>query len=210
MQVTALDRDCRHGGGSNRLFQFVASCPGRAVSPDRKLVIARAGGDEAKVELRDASGHVLDDIAALDDGMPFVVGWAPNSRWFFVNHYLGSSLDRLRVYQVVNRVAIERSSALAYATRMAVSRYPCLGRTATVVASAWQWSRDSRRIAMVVYARPDACLAEGKSGKFSQKGSWEVLWMIADAETGRIDPASVRVRKNGLGPMPKDGPYAGL
>ncbi len=34
--------------------------------------------------------------------------------------------------------------------------------------------------------------------------------MIGDAETGRIDPASVRVRPNGTGPMPTDGPYARL
>jgi hypothetical protein len=32
--------------------------------------------------------------------------------------------------------------------------------------------------------------------------------MIGDVRTGRIDPASIRVRRNGTAPFPHDGPYA--
>lgn len=159
--------------------------------------------------LADRAGEELDELRSLADAMPFVLFWSPRPGWFFANHYLGSSQDRLRVFQIVNRTAIERSSVFAEATRLMVRRYPCLGSTATVVASGWRWSRNGRRIALIVYTRPDACGERDEHGNRKTEPGWEPLWMIGDAETGRIDPASVRVRRNGVGPDADGRPLGG-
>ncbi len=208
--ATALDTNCDHTGPRGGGDQFIVTCPGKSWSPDRKWAIATDAGEESGARLEDAGGRLEDTLTALWDSMPFVVYWSPKSDWFFVNHYLGSGRDRLRVFEIVNRTAIERSSIFASATKEAVSRYPCLARDSAVAASGWRWSRDGRRIAMVVYTAPAACHVEGPRGVWQPAGKWEILWMIGDVETGRIDPASVRVRPNGVGPMPTDGPYAKL
>ncbi|HEX8667925.1 MAG TPA: hypothetical protein VF727_06090 [Allosphingosinicella sp.] len=212
----ALDDDCSHvaDGLGGPGYQFIDTCPGTSRSPDGRFAVVQKGtGDrdeQADVFLSDGKGDLLDEIPNLADHMPFVLFWSSRSDWFFVNHYLGSSQDRLRVFEIVNGTAIERSAVFAEATREMVRRFPCLGRGASVVASGWRWSRDGRRIAMIVYARPDACGHEDEHGNWRTGPGWDPLWMIGDAETGRIDPASVRVRRNGLGPMPKDGPYPRL
>ena len=207
---TALDTDCTHVGADGAGYRFIPTCPGRASSPSGRWAVVQGKGEQAGARLEDSAGGLLDELTALSDAMPFVVYWSAKSDWFFVNHYLGSGQDRLRVFEIVNRTAIERSSIFASATKIAVSRYPCLARRAFVAASGWRWSRDGRRIAMLVYARSDACQVEGPPGEWRPTGQWESLWMIGEAETGRIDPASVRVRPDGVGPMPADGPYARL
>ena len=208
----AFDRDCSHAGRGldDRGYRFITSCAGRAVSSDGRWAVVRGEGDQGSVTLRDAEDRLLDDIPNLNDAMPFILHWSPHGDWFFANHYQGSSLERLRVFEIVNRTAVERSGVYANAIRAAVDRYPCLGRSASVFASGWQWSRDGRRIAMTVYARPNACLVERGEDNWVPDGEWHVLWMIGDVRTGRIDPASVRVRRNGVGRMPNDGPYAEL
>lgn len=208
----ALDADCSHvaQGLGGPGYQFILTCPGRAESPDGRFAVVQKAGEEGGVFLSDGTGRELDEIASLKDGMPFVLFWSPRPHWFFVNHYLGSGLDRLRVFEIVNRTAIERSAVFAEATREMVRRYPCLGRRGTVDASGWRWSRDGRRIALLAYARPDACGEMDARGGWQPGPLWDPLWMIGDVATGRIDPASVRPRRNGLGPMPTDGPYAAL
>ena len=206
----ALDRDCAHVGDVlGPGYRFIGACPGRAASPDRRWAVANRPGDGGIV-LVDSAGRPLDEIATFNDAMPFVLFWSPDSTWLFANHYQGSGLERLRVFEIVNRTAVERSAVYANAIRTAVERYPCLGRDAQVYASGWRWSRDGRRIVLTVYARPDACLVQTRRGVWEPAGEWEVLWMIGEAEGGRIDPASVRVRPDGVGPMPTDGPYAAL
>jgi hypothetical protein len=209
-QATAFDTDCSHVGAEDGGYQFIATCPGKAVSPDGQWAVVTDSGEEAGTRLENRAGELEDDLTVLRDSMPFVVFWSPRSNWFFVNHYLGSGQDRLRVFEIVNRTAVERSSVFASAIKVAVSRYPCLARGASMAASGWRWSRDGKRIAMIVYTSPAACHVEGPPGEWHQKGEWEPLWMIGDVETGRIDPASVRVRHDGVGPMPTDGPYARL
>jgi hypothetical protein len=209
----ALDTDCSHvaDGLGGPGYRFIATCPGRSLSPDRRFAVMQRGGKEGgAVFLADPAGRLLDDIPNLADAMPFVLLWSPRPNWFLANHYLGSSQERLRVFEIVNGAAIERSAILAEATRAMVRRYPCLGRGASIAASAWRWSRDGRRIAFVAYARPDACGERDERGEWRIGPDWDPLWMIGDAETGRIDPASVRVRRDGVGPMPADGPYARL
>jgi hypothetical protein len=211
----AMDIDCSHVGDGlgGPGYQFISTCAGRSASPDGRWAVVKRGGETGEdggfVSLTDAGGRRLDELRALSDAMPFVLYWSPRSGWFFVNHYLGSDQDRLRVFQIVNRSAIERSSVYAEATRVMIAHYPCLGRNAEVVASGWRWSRDGQRIALIAYARPDACWEFDGTAAHSTPG-WEPLWMIGDVATGRIDPASVRVRVNGVGPMPTGGPYATL
>jgi hypothetical protein len=208
----AFDTDCAHvaNGLGDPGYQFIVTCPGRANAPDGRWAVVQRAGEEGGVRIEDAEGHPPDEIPNLMDGMPFVLFWSPRSDWFFANHYQGSDNERLRVFQIVNRQAIERSDIFAEATRIAVARYPCLARNAHVFASGWRWSRDGRRIAMTVYARPDACLVERGRNNWVPDGNWEVLWMIGDVTSGHIEPASVRVRPDGVGPMPTDGPYASL
>jgi hypothetical protein len=189
-------------------YQFIATCPGKSFAPNGKWALVQKGGENGGVTLVDAKGGILDEIPNLTNAMPFVIMWSPRSNWFLANHYLGSGLERLRVFEIVNRTAIERSDIFADATREAVKKYPCLGRTAMVVASGWKWSSDGRRVAMTVYARPDSCLIIEPNGQWRPGGNWEVLWMIGDVETGKIDPTSVRVRKDGTAPFPTTGSYA--
>jgi hypothetical protein len=208
----ALDIDCSHVGGGlgGPGYQFIDTCPGRSLAPNGRWAVVQKGGEQSGVTLEDSQGRLLDEIPNLTNDMPFSILWSSRSNWFLANHYLGSDLERLRVFEIVNRTVIERSDVFADATRQAVKRYPCLGRASSVVASGWKWSRDGRRIAMTVYARPDACLVEGPKGEWRDGGRWEVLWMIGDVDSGKVEPASVRVRKNGTAPFPTTGPYAGF
>jgi hypothetical protein len=206
----ALDIDCSHVGhglGSSG-YQFIDTCAGRSVAPNRRWALVQRAGDNATVTLTNAKGLILDEIPNLSDGMPFVIMWSPRSNWFFANHYLGSDLDRLQIFEIVSRTVIERSDIFADATRMMVKRYPCLARNAMVVASGWKWSKNGQRIAMIVYARSDACWIEESDGRGHHAGHWDDVWMIGDIRTGKIDPASVRIRANGTASFPTTGPYA--
>jgi hypothetical protein len=212
--VTALDDDCSHGGLlPSGATQFVGGCAGIAWSRDRRYAVRqdkRVGQDAegATVLLVGRRNEPWDDISALGDDMPFVVKWSPKSRWFYVNHYLGSGQDRLRLFEVVNHSAVEQSGIYADAIRAMVARYPCLARHATVVASAWRWSHDGNKLLLVAYTRPDACAAEPGQRIVGEAGDWDPLWMIGDVRTGRIDRASIRMRSKDTGPPPKDGPFA--
>jgi len=206
----ALDTDCSHVGDEGYGYQFIVTCPGKALSPDGRFVVEQEGGKTSEIFVSDREGRKLETLYALMDGMPFVVMWSPKGDWFAANHYLGSGSDRVRLFQVFNTMAVERSAVFAEAARTITARYPCLARGASIYASAWKWSLDGRRVAMAVYARPDACLVKTRMDRWEPDGDWEVLWVIGDVESGRIDPASVRVRANGVGPMPDKGPYAGF
>jgi hypothetical protein len=210
----AFDVDCSHVGKGlgGPGYQFIATCPVRSVAPNGRWAVEQTGGEAGGVSLTDAEGEPLDDLPQLMDGMPFVLFWSPRSDWFLVNHYQGSTMDQLRVFQIVNREAIERSAVFAEATRIMVERNPCLARAQSgrVYASGWRWSRDGRRIALVAYAHPAACIPPVASRPGHEDEDVETLWMIGEAASGRIDPASVRERPGGLGDMPADGPYAGF
>ena len=205
----AIEADCsavgREPGAS--AYAFHPPCAGRSIAPNGRWgveVLANTGF----VRLAGPDGLTIDDLPSLTDGMPFVLEWSPRSDWFFVNHYLGSGNERLRVFQIVNRSVVERSALFAAVTEEMVRRYPCLGRTATVHATGHRWSGDGSRIALAAYARADACLVERGRGNWVVDGNWEPLWMIGNAETGRIDPASISVQTGGSRHPPSDGPYA--
>ena len=156
------------------------------------------------MRLANAAGQPFDDLPAISDGMPFKLYWSPRSDWFFVNHYQGSSHERLRLFQVVNGAAVERSALFAEAARLMIARYPCLGQGALIFAAGAGWNRAGRKVAFYSYARPDACWVEGAK---RQTLGWATLAMIGDAESGRIDFASIREIADGQD-FPTDGPYA--
>ncbi len=203
-QVGGLQTDCGLSGkqGDGR-YQFVATCAERAPSPDARFaVVQRAYDDEQPpIELQDARGRVLTTLSSLSDDMPFSVSWSPNSRWFFVNHHVGSFMDVLQVFEIVGQTAVERPALARSAVRTATSRYPCLPPE-QVLPNGARWTRDGRGIVLVTISRPDACEVFGRPGR------WHSLWMIGDVGSGVISPASIRVQADDkpLG-MPRDGPY---
>ena len=205
--VLSLDCDGvgREPGAS--AYTFRPPCAGRSIAPNRRWGV-EAIADTGAVRLAGPDGRTIDDIATLADAMPFVLEWSPRSDWFFVNHSLGGGHERLRLFQIVNRSVVERSALFAGAIEEMVRRYPCLGRGAQVRASGHRWSADGRRVALAAYAPADACVERRGAGDFVTNGTWEPLWMIGDSATGRIDPASVRVRAGGNGSLPTDGAYA--
>lgn len=207
----AAEPDCsavgREPGASAYTFQ--SPCAGRSIAPNGRWgveMIARTG----EVRLAGPDGLTIDDIASLADGMPFVLEWSPRSDWIFVNHAVGRGEERLRLFQIVNGSVVERSALFAEASREMVRRYPCLGRAGAVRVSGRRWSADGGRVALVAYAPTDACLVRRGAGDFAVEGEWQPLWMIGEAESGQIDPDSVRASAGGLAEIPTDGPYAAL
>lgn len=206
-QVGALQTDCRLGGAqSDGSYQFVATCAGRSRSPDgRFAVVQRTYRDrQPPIELQDGRGRTLAKLRSLTDDMPFSIAWAPNSRWFFVNHHVGSFMDRLRVFEVVGRFAVERPALPNSAVRIATRRYPCL-RPAWVKPNGVRWARDSRRIVLFTISATYACSPEFGA----RPGNWQSLWMIGDVRTGLVESGSIRVQP-GNQPlrMPQDGVYS--
>jgi hypothetical protein len=205
-QVGSLQTDCALGGERDGgSYQFVATCAGRARSPDgRFAIVQRAYREEQPaIELQDAIGRTLAPIPALSDDMPFSVSWAPNSRWFFVNHHVGSFMDTLRVFEIVGRTAVERPALGEAAVRLATTRYPCLPPE-LVRPNGVRWARDSRRIVLFTISATWACTVFGR-----RPGTWHSLWMIGDVSSGRIDPRSI-VAQSDERPleMPKKGAYS--
>lgn len=207
-QVGALQTDCRLGGDrSDGSYQFVATCAGRSRSPDgRFAIVQRSYRDrQPPVALQDARGRTLARLRSLSDDMPFSVSWAPNSRWFFVNHHVGSFMDRLRLFEIVGRSAVERPALARSAVRIATRRYPCLPPQ-LVRPHGVRWARDSRRIVLFTVSASYACTEFGR-----RPGSWHPLWMIGDVRSGRLDPRSIRVQPEGQPlRMPRGGAYSGL
>lgn len=204
-QIGALSTDCR-ASGFNRtrsIYQFVATCRGRAPSPDGRLaIVQRAYKDrQPPITLQDAHGRTLALLPSLSDDMPFAVLWSPDGRWLAVNHHVGSFMDELQLFEIVDRQIVRRRDLVTAARGQATRRYRCLAPHA-VLPSAIRWSKDSRRLMMVTISSPYACSATARPG------DWWPLWMIGDIHTGRIDPKSVRVdRAEGALQEPRDPLY---
>ncbi|MEA1085384.1 hypothetical protein SFC76_14050 [Sphingomonas sp. CD22] len=207
-QISALSTDCKAGGPRRGLgvYQFVATCAGRAPSPDGRLaIVQRAYRDrQPPIELQDANGRIVARLGNLSDDMPFTVMWSPDSHWVAVNHHVGSFMDELKIFEIVGRTIIERPRLTNAARQQAVQRFRCLSPS-SVLPNAIRWSKDGHRLAMVTISSQDACSETAK------RGDWRPLWMIGDVRTGRIDPASVRVDKAD-GPLrePRDPLYRGF
>ena len=205
-QVGAFETDCKLGGdGKKGIYQFVSTCAGRSLSPDGRLAIVQKAYDETQppIELQDKHGRTLAKLPSLSDDMPFLVMWSPDSRWFLVNHHVGSFMDTLQVFEIVGQTAMERPALVRSAVRLASRRYPCLRRD-MILPNGVRWSRDSRRIILVTISRPDACSDYGR-----RRGNWHSLWMIGDVDSGRIDRGSVKVQPDDK-PLetPRTGVYA--
>lgn len=206
-EVGALQTDCKLGGKQDDgSYQFVATCPGRSVSPDGKFVVVQKAydDDQPPIELQNAhTGRSVTTLRSLSDDMPFSVSWAPNSRWFYVNHHVGSFMDVLQLFQIVGGKAPERRTLVRAAIRQAVHRYPCLPPN-MVLPNGTKWSRNGKRIVIVTISRPDVCETWSR-----RHGTWRSLWMIGDIRTGRIVPGTIRIQADDKPlEMPKDGPYA--
>lgn len=206
-QVGALETDCNRGGPqSNGSYQFVATCEGRSLSPDGQFaVVQRAYDDEQPpIELQTSQGLTLSTLPSLSDDMPFSVSWSPTSQWFYVNHHVGSFMDVLQVFEIVDRTAVERPELVAAAVKIATGRYPCLQAAAVLPAGA-RWTADGHEIVLVTVSRPDACSPDHSK----HPGRWRSLWMMGDVRTGAINRTSIRVQPDD-GPFqpPGDGVYA--
>lgn len=208
-QVGALQTDCKLGGGRDEGgYQFVATCAGRAKSPDgRFAVVQHAYRDrQPPIELQDAKRRVIARLGSLSDDMPFSVHWAPNSRWFFVNHHVGSFMDVLRIFEIVGGRVVERPALVRSAVKVAARRYPCL-QPDMVLPNGARWARDGRRIVLVTISRPDACSADYTR----TPGNWQPLWMIGDVRTGLVQAGSVQPDRSDRGLRePRQGLYSRL
>ena len=207
-QATAFNTDCSSVGGSIKQgYQFIATCAGRTYSPDRRYSIVQRAYDDKQpaIQVQDAHGRTIATLKSLRDDMPFRVFWAPDSRWFFVNHHVGSFMDEMQLFEIAGRSVIERRLLVQSAIRAATRRFPCLPPRG-VLPNGSRWMPDGRSIVMVTISRPTACSESGRPG------SWKPLWMMGDARTGRIDRSSVRVariaRDSGELREPRDGVYA--
>ncbi len=206
-QVGALQTDCELGGqGKAGGYQFVATCPGRARSPDGGFaVVQRAYQDQQPpIELRDARDRVVATLPELSDDMPFTVYWAPNSRWFFVNHHVGSFMDVLRIFEIADGRPIERPALVRSAVKIASRRYPCL-RPDMILPSGARWTRGGRAIVLVTISRVDACSTDYTT----TPGSWQPLWMIGDVRTGMVQARSIQADRSDTGLRePRGGLYS--
>lgn len=191
-QIGALTTDCRASGFNARktAYQFVATCPGRAPSPNSQFAIVQHAYRDRQppIELQDSRGKILVRLTSLSDDMPFTVLWSPDGHWLAVNHHVGSFMDELQIFEIVNRRIVERPALAKSAKQQAVSRYRCLN-PADVLPSAIRWSKDSRRLMMVTISSLYACSDTAKIG------DWWPLWMIGEVRTGQVDFRSIRVDK---------------
>lgn len=189
------ERRVSHGG-----YRFLPLCRGQAPSFDRRYFVVKNAGIGTGVGLvRGGSGESLADLAALDTGAPFTLFWSPVDHRFFANQARPGRAERFRLFAVRGTVVGAGSDLTDAAQELLRARRPCL-TAEDVAVSGIRWSRDGRRIALLVYARREAC---------GGMGNWRPLWMIGDPLTGRIDPDSIRVR-HGRAPLPADGIYATL
>lgn len=191
-QIGALSTDCKASGFSrdHRVYQIVATCPGRATSPDGRLaIVQRAYRDrQPPIELQDAKGRTLARLGSVSDDMPLTILWSPDSHWVAVNHHVGSFMDELHLFAIAGQTIVERPALVKAAKQHAVRRYPCLTPDA-VLPNALRWSRDSRHLVLVTVSSLYAC------SDTARKGDWFPLWMIGDVRAGRVDPTSLRVDK---------------
>lgn len=181
-------------------YRFTSLCRGQAPSFDRHYyVVKNAGLGTGVGVVRGGSGESIADLGLLDTGAPFTLFWSPTEYRFFANQRPQGDRERFHLFEM-RRDRVVESHALDDAAREVLrTRRPCLTDD-DVAVSGLRWSRDGGRIALLVYARREGC---------GGTGNWQLLWMIGDSRTGRIDPQSIRLRR-GRVPLPADGPYARL
>ena len=186
-QIGAFETNCKFGGrNSSESYQFIATCAGRASSPNRMFAVVQRTYSEQQppIEFQDRHGRVLAKLQSLSDDMPFTVSCAPDSQWFFVNYHVGSFMDRLQLFEIVGKTVVERKKLSEAAVRIATRRYPCLPPE-MVLPNGVKWSSDSRRIAIVTVSAPYACKEFGRV-----PGTFKSLWMIGDVKTERVLPGT--------------------
>lgn len=212
----ALDADCRSSGAKpDGSVQFMVSCPRSATSPDGrwKIVQTPATGEEEEiydVRVEDASGRIVGPIPAINDSMPFVLRWSPRRDWFLINHYIGSGLERPRVFQITPSGIVEHRRHLRTGLAEAHNVSPCLPvEKMGATGSGLKWSRNGRQLAWVFATRPDMCVFYGSmSGPIPADKRWKPFMMISDVETGAIVEGSARLLPDdGRWAFPTDGPY---
>jgi len=197
-QVGALQTECKLGGPiGKRGYQFVATCAGRAVSPDGRFAIVQHAYTtiQRPIELQEAHGRVIAKIQALTDDMPFAVFWSPNSRWFAVNHHVGSFQERPEIYEITGTRVIAHGGIRREARRKAIRISPCLHKVKWdfVHGDVIGWSRDGRKVAWYFETDTDACMGPRELGPVPKSEQWKAFWMITDAATGAIVPGSIRI-----------------
>jgi hypothetical protein len=191
----AHERRTIHGG-----YRFLPRCAGQAPSFDRRYYVVKNAGIGTGVGLvRGGTGESLADLGVLDSGQPFILFWSPVDHRFFANQQGRDGVERFRLFAPRGTRIVELPALTIRAREILRARRPCLA-AGDIAVSGIRWSSDARHIALLVYARRQAC---------GGTGNWRPLWMIGDSATGRIDPGSVRVR-HGRAPLPADGPYARL
>ena len=215
MASGALDYDCSHAGANpDGSVQFIPTCPQSAQSPDDRLQviqIPKADSHSATVTyLADGDGNMLGHIPKLDDDMPFVLLWSPRRDWLLTNQWIGSGLERPRVFELTSNGLIEHSQFIAPAVAEARRISPCLHHRelspAEVTGTGMQWSRDGRQLAWLMQLDVYACV--GIASGRPPDPSPQPFAMISDMGSGQIITGSIRPVGEDHFVLPDDGPYA--
>jgi len=212
-RVGALQTDCRLGGSLGKVgYQFVATCDGRASSPNKRYsIVQRVYQDkQPPIELQNERGQTVGKIPQLSDDMPFAIIWAPNSRWFVASHHVGSFMDRPEAYEIRNGHVISNDQFRRTGQRLAQRLFPCLPQSGADWANGavLGWSRDSRRIAWVFITRADMCSPDYGGRSVPEFKNWRPVWMISEIPSGRIISGSVHIdRSEGTLKAPSDHRY---
>jgi hypothetical protein len=221
----ALDSDCAHGGSNpDGSVQFIPTCPASSRSLDGVWTLQTTkpvGPDEAyQVLIADRQGRRIGPVPNLNDHMPFVLRWSPRPRWFLINHWVGSFMETPRVFEITDDGVVEHDAFKVAGQAMAIRLNPCLGdgsfeaNCGVPRARIWaagtgqRWSRDGRRLIWNFATRTDACMEGDEFGSIQPDDQWQAFYMISEVESGKVDPASIRMIGDDDRRLPTDGPYA--
>ena len=212
-----LPDNCEHSGSSaNGGFSFIFTCPQRSESPDGKYALTiddyryEDGEEVYRLYATDNADRREFDIAELNDAFPFVLFWSPRPGWFAVEHYRGSGLAEVKVFEIASDGVRERDSFNISAHSAYAGKFPCLapfdgGSNRGRIQG---WSADGRHLAWTMMTRLDVCMEVGEIGPVPLEKQVFPVSVISDLDTGEVVEGSVRVLDWDNLTMPKDGRYA--
>ena len=216
--ITEVDADnCEHSGPqSDGGIAFIFTCPQFSRSPDGNATVVvddyryENGEESYRVYATyGASGREM-EIAGLNDALPFTLFWSPKPGRFAVEHYRGSGLATVKVFEITADEVLEQVSFNAPALAAYAANIPCLTNLggSSNRGRIQGWSPDGRYLAWTMMTRLDACMEPDEYGSVPPEKQVSPVSVISNLNTGEVVANSVRVLDWEDLSMPTDGPYA--